>query len=118
MPVFSRWPEWSELYIYTQIAEGRGVAYWTNLRSLNASVTIQPSGSLKLSYTYHALHAPQTAIRRPGHNRGSLHEWLATTELGRHTSMHFLIERFAPGDFYDDPVDDAWFIRTELMLKY
>ena len=118
VPVFSRWPEWSELYIYTLINEGRGVAYWTNLRSLNASVSIQPNGPLKLSYTYHALHAPQTASADQGHDRGSLHEWLATADLGRHTSMHFLIERFQPGDFYGDPVDDAWFIRTELMLKY
>lgn len=118
VPVFSRWPEWSELYIYTLIGEARGVAYWTNLRSLNASVSIQPTGPLKLSYTYHALHAPEPWDADQSRNRGSLHAWLATTDLGRHTSMHFLVERLKPGDFYGDPVDDAWFIRTELMLKY
>ena len=131
VPVFSRWPEWSELYIYTQLDEaplsayaepqlggGRFIAYWTNLRSLNAAVTIQPTGAFKLSYTYHALHAPQASASDLGHSRGCLHEWLATTDLGRHASMHFLIERFKPGDFYSHRVDDAWFIRTELMLKY
>ena len=28
-PLFSRWPKWSELYIYSQMRE-TGVGYWTN----------------------------------------------------------------------------------------
>ena len=29
-PLFSRWPKWSDLYIYSQVPEN-GAAYWTNL---------------------------------------------------------------------------------------
>jgi len=33
--LYSRWPKWSELYIYSQVPE-KGVAYWTNLNMWQA----------------------------------------------------------------------------------
>jgi hypothetical protein len=125
VPLFSRWPEWSELYIYTQIAEDRGVAYWTNLSSLNASIALQLTTHTRLAYTYYALWAPD-APASPGHlgllgngrTRGQEHQWLLTSELSRHVTGHLRIDRFTPGSFYGVRLDDAYFIRWELMLKY
>jgi hypothetical protein len=122
VPVFSRWPEWSELYIYTLINERGAVAYWSNLSALSVSLNLQLTRALKLTYTYHHLRAPEIGAYRdaPGFGggkvRGADHQWWFNAEMGSRVSGHILIERFAPGDFYAAR-DDAYFIRTELMLK-
>ncbi len=123
VPIFSRWPKWSELYIYTLITESGRVANWTNLSSLNAALSLQVTGSMKFSYTYHYLRAPQSLNGRSplfgsGHLRGHNHQWLLTADVSRSVTWHFLVERFAPGDFYSpESRDDAYFLRWELMIK-
>ena len=65
-PLFSRWPKWSELYIYTQFRE-TGVAYWTNtghlagrsgVRALEAA---QPARHVLQGWTRSS---PMPAVRR------------------------------------------------------
>lgn len=138
---FSRWPKWSELLIYTQIAEQGRVADWTNLTAFYASLTLTLAGDTKLSYAFYDLRAPQALTRadgtaaegegteRPwtpllpelfgsGTDRGRLHQWKLSGALSPKVSGHFWVERFAPGDFYAaEHRDDAYFVRWELMWK-
>ena len=123
-PLFSRWPKWSELYIYTQINEGRGVAYWTNTMSLNAQIGLKLSGSVGATYTYHYLTAPEES--EYGDTRGHLHAWKVSATISDNISTHFLAERLDPGDVYPNPSgegvgtkpkDDAYFLRWEVMFK-
>jgi hypothetical protein len=133
-PLFSRWPKWSELYIYSQINEQNGVAYWTNIMSLNAQVGLKLSGAVGATYTFHHFTAPERsglppARRGSGDTRGDLHTFLVSATLSDNISAHFLAERFDPGDFYKDPLvdpldetqgtkpkDDAYFLRWEVMF--
>jgi len=142
VPVFSRWPKWSELLIYTQIAEAGRVAHWTNLVSFYAALGVTLARDTRFTYAYHELRAEHPLLvetaggdgaggvdaggSRPlleglfgtGTRRGVLHVWQVTTVFGRALSGHFLVERFAPGDFYaPDRRDDAYFVRWELMWK-
>lgn len=56
-PLFSRWPKWSESYIYTQIREN-GVAYWSNLTSFYVSLVMDFTERMNLKLTWHRLGSP------------------------------------------------------------
>jgi hypothetical protein len=128
VPVFSRWPKWSELYIYSLIPEYGRVAYWTNMSALTAGISISLARSTKLAYRYYYLMAPhphdpqnspppwQSGFFGDGDVRGHNHQWKLTVKMNKAVAWHFLLERFAPGDFYQDAEDDAYFLRWELML--
>jgi len=126
-PVFSRWPKWSELYIYTLIAEGEGVAYWSNLKALRLGVELPVFKKLDFTYNYYRLYACQSGsgqgILGSGDFRGTNHQWKLSAKAGSSMGWHFLVERFVPGDFYaqaegdgGEP-DDAFFIRWELTIR-
>ncbi|MCK4414162.1 MAG: alginate export family protein [Candidatus Eisenbacteria sp.] len=129
VPLFSRWPKWSELYIYTLIPEYGRVANWTNMSALTARASMTLSGRAKLAYTYCYMMAPhphdpqnspppwQSGFFGDGDVRGHNHQWKLSIEMNKGVSWHFLLERFAPGDFYQDAVDDAYFLRWEFMFK-
>jgi hypothetical protein len=129
VPVFARWPKWSELLIYTWIPEEGRVANWSNLISFYASLGLTLAKDTKLTYTYYHLKAPYALVCEEGdcgqpagffgsgHTRGENHQWKLTTTFSSAFSGHFLVERFAPGDFYGTAHDDAFFIRWELTWK-
>ena len=120
-PIFSRWPKWSELYIYTLARERGRVAYWSNLTSVNAQVGVTILAKTKLTYAYHKLTAPQSpspdGFFGDGTSRGTLHIWKLTAKMSSRLSGHFLVERFNPGDFYAEDLDDAYFLRWEVMYR-
>lgn len=127
VPLFSRWPKWSELLIYTQIAEAGRVADWTNLISAYGSLALALTNRIQLTYAYYYLRAPYplvdpageapTGFFGTGKVRGQNHQWKLTAQLSESVSGHFLVERFIPGDFYNHARDDAFFVRWELMWK-
>ncbi len=127
VPLFSRWPKWSELMIYTQIPEAGRVADWTDLISAYGSLSLTLTNRVQFSYAYYYLRAPyplvDPAAGAPsgffgtGKVRGQNHQWKLTAQLSESVSGHFLVERFAPGDFYNHARDDAFFVRWELMWK-
>jgi hypothetical protein len=63
-PLFSRYPKWSELYIYSLGSE-RGASYWTNLSMWQAEVRWTPVRPLDLRATYYRMGAfhPMGAFR-------------------------------------------------------
>jgi hypothetical protein len=122
-PLFSRWPKWSEAYIYTLIPEyGGRVAYWSNLSSLYSSLNIQLTKAAGLLLTYHRLYAPrkQAAVGMfgSGRTRGDLYISKLNLKLSAHITAHILWERFIPGVYYRPGADRYHWFRIEMMFRY
>ncbi len=121
-PVFARWPKWSESYIYSQVRE-EGVAWWSNLLSINGRLEFALSPSATMRFDYHHLRAPRTDCTPApfpggsGATRGNLVIGKLMYTFDRRWSGHLLWEGFAPGDFYFDGADSYAWLRAELMYR-
>lgn len=122
-PLFSRWPKWSESYIYTLINEQGGrVAYWSNFFSVYESLQLRIFPWLNLILTHYNLKAallPAGGVPFPGgsgKDRGSLWIFKAELRFHRHLTGHLLYETFSPGSFYFSEADRFFWLRFE--LKY
>lgn len=120
-PVFSRWPKWSELYIYTLASESR-VAYWTNLSMLSTGFNLRLNPTTDLDFAYRYMKSIKPGPVRPvidpkGRGRGDM--WLTKVnfKLNKYLSGHFLAELMKPGDFYVGNNNLTYFIRAELMIR-
>jgi len=117
-PLFSRWPKWSELYIYSQVPEA-GVATWSNLQMWEATVQVKPHAKLALRaslFWMRALH-PVTghgSLFASGLGRGRLAEVRADIAFSDQWQGHVLYERLDPGTFYSGP-DAGRFFRVEAI---
>ncbi|MBN2199875.1 MAG: hypothetical protein JW747_08525 [Candidatus Aminicenantes bacterium] len=124
-PLFSRWPRWSESYIYTLAEEQDGrTAWWSNLTSLFGEIDVRPTGRLALRLGVHLLGAPRTGpaawdeISGSGHVRGTLWSAMVTVLLSERLRGHLLYEGFRPGDFYVPEADGYSFLRFELLWEF
>jgi hypothetical protein len=119
-PIFSRWPKWSELYLYTLFRE-RGVGYWTNLGSLQMEAGFSPREPLNCRFmlfrmtSAHPFPGDQslygTGTRR-GDNLQARLDWKASP----HWSGHVLYEAMLPGGFYAGR-SHAHFLRFEVIYS-
>ncbi len=124
-PLFSRWPKWSELYIYSYLNETtRGsirVAYWTNLFSPNVSYTMQVSKKISLIANAFLLNAFEKRTLagdvESGLARGKEVQCWIKFNFNRYLTGHFLYDYLFPGDFYASPRTGGPFIRGELMIS-
>jgi hypothetical protein len=103
-PLFSRWPRWSELYIYSQVPE-RGVAYATNTGMWEAEARLAPLKHLDLRATWYRMAAFQAPVAAgplfgTGTRRGDLWEFRGDLTLDDHWKGHVVYERLSPGDAY------------------
>ena len=121
-PLWSRWPKWSESYIYTLIIENKGkVAYWSNISSLYTTLNGTLSKNMSFNTSYYHLMALEDNLSSfcsgTGKNRGDLFILRLNYKIDKNWSGHFLWENFTPGNFYPPYADGYNFIRFELMLK-
>ena len=122
-PIWGRWPQWSELYIYSFAAETR-IAEVTNLHRLNLGWLGSPTAKMDLLANYHLLFAAENTFEdRGGFDSGDLRGHLFTAmmryKFNRHLAGHLLGEYFMPGSYYsDDRQDDAAFLRAELFMTF
>lgn len=120
-PPFSRWPKWSELYIYSQLSE-KGIAYWTNLGMWQAEATFAPVKPLAMRFTWYrmgAFHpfAGDPSMFGPGKRRGDMMQVRGDVKLPAGFRGHVLLERLAPGSFYAGSAT-AWFFRVEAIWTW
>jgi hypothetical protein len=120
-PPFSRWPLWSELYIYSFIHE-RGVASWSNMWYANAQCVLHPAEPVKLRLAYYklgAFYAPETQNDKfgAGTNRGDLFQFMTEFKLPAGFTGHVLYEHLIPGDFYSAR-DSGHYLRLELIWQF
>ncbi len=110
-PVLGRWPQWSELYIYTLVPEA-GVAYWQNIKFPLLEVEIMPLEGLvfdaRVLWMYANRPDPGTCVpagtdfdEPQSMKRGNLYAFRLSYEAGDHLAGHLLYERFEPGGYYD-----------------
>jgi len=120
-PLFSRWPKWSEGYIYTFIRESR-VAYWSNLTSLYGSVVLDFGSTVNIAFTCHRLGAdernPAAFPGGAGLSRGTLVVSKFSFTISRNLSGYFQWDYFRPGDFYFNGASPFNWLRFELMFRY
>lgn len=122
-PVFSRWPKWSESFIYTQILENAGkVAYWSNFASIYAEIKFVFNENIKLNASYHHMMAPETHstdlfTSGGGSNRGDLLTAKLMYKINKSLSGHILYERFFAGNYYFKGADNYNWFRMELMFS-
>ena len=117
-PLFSRWPAWSELYIYSQLKE-KGVGYWTNLSMWQAETAFSPWKDANWRFTYYRMDALQRypgsqAIFGPGTGRGNMFQSRLDFKLSPQLRGHALYEAMLPGSYYRVG-DMGYFLRFEMI---
>lgn len=130
-PLFSRWPKWSELFVFTLVPETtrytRTPAYWTNLLIYRANVRLNftPQASLWLWYNYLQA-AEETRITagpfagmfsNNSKDRGHLPQVQFNYKFTKNIDGYLLWEYFMPGDFYANGKKDANFFRWQIQVK-
>jgi hypothetical protein len=120
-PLFSRYPKWSDLMVYTLAVE-RGAAYWTNLSMGQVEVQAAPVSRLKLRASYFSMnsfhaHPGKTTIFGTGAHRGDLFQARADLTLSGNWRGHVQGEYLKPGHFYVGR-DAGWFFRVEAIYSF
>ncbi|MBN2070062.1 MAG: alginate export family protein [Candidatus Krumholzibacteriota bacterium] len=129
-PLYSRWPKWSELLIYTMATTGNGIAYWDNLFAPNLKTTAKPMKNMTAEasiYFMKAVADPPAAswavpgmgsILGSGKTKGFLSSVKIKYRFCKNLSGHLLWERFDPGDYYNEDASIANFLRWELFYTF
>ncbi len=120
-PLFSRWPKWSELLIYSQFRE-RAPSYWTNTRMWQAEVVYVPVKPVNVRLTLYRLSASHPFNGSPatfgaGAMRGTMPQIRVDYSPNKYWKMHALYERMSPGNFYSARAP-AYFLRFEAIFTY
>lgn len=121
-PAFSRWPKWSDSFIYL-LAKETSVAFWSNFVSLYAGANFDLASNIRLNLNWHHLTAaertaPSNLWSGAGQCRGDLGIVKLTYDISPHLQGHFIWEQFDPGSFYFAGANGYAWIRFELMIKY
>jgi hypothetical protein len=129
-PLWGRWPQWSELYIYTYAVETR-IAETTNLHRLNLGWLANPVKNMETSFNYHLLFTAENTkagvpgFSRSGDLRGHLFTAILMYKFNRFLAGHLWGEYFVPGGYYEEGAgpfvsreDPELFLRWEFMLTF
>jgi hypothetical protein len=121
-PAFSRWPKWSDSFIYLQARESR-VADWSNFISLYGSLLFEPAEKVKLNLAWHHLLAAEktpasSLLSGGGKDRGDLFIIKITYDIGKNLAGRFIWEIFRPGGFYFVGADAYNWIQFEMFFRF
>ena len=127
-PLWGRWPQFSELYVYTYAKETR-IAQTTNLLRFGPGYVVHPLTNMELEFDYNALFANENTLRPTGNTltgfaasgnyRGSLFSSILRYKFNRFLAGHVWGEYLIPGKYYDSFMrDNAVYLRGELVLTF
>ncbi len=120
-PLFSRWPKWSDGFLFTFTRESRP-AYWSNMTSAYGSVLLDFGPRADSSSTFYYLGAdriqPGVFPGGSGLNRGFLMVHRLNFVVSRHLTGYLHWERFQPGNFYFPGANGFNWLRIELHFRY
>ena len=123
-PLWGRWPQFSELYVYSYAGETR-IAETTNLIRFGPGYTVCPTKEMELDFTYQPLFAVENSQRGRvgfsdhGNFRGTLLTGVLKYKFNQHVATHLWAEYFMPGDYYSPAHgDDAIYLRAEVVLSF
>ncbi|MCX8031304.1 MAG: alginate export family protein [Thermodesulfovibrionales bacterium] len=129
-PLFSRWPIYSELIVFTLVNEtlkdsGGIPAYWTNMIIFRANFKLNFSANTNLNIWYNYLKADQTTtglnpamFSNSGKERGHLPQAMLSHKFTKNLDGYLLAEYFIPKNFYNKNANDALFFRWQLQYKF
>lgn len=114
-PLWARWPQYSELYVYAFDADAAG--RWSNVSMpyLELRMPFHPKVSLDLLGGY--MMAPEKNGPGGGDKRGLLGTAWLKFKLNDIWTGHLLCEIVDPGNYYN-VTDTAHFVRLEFMCKF
>ena len=132
-PLWGRWPQWSELYLYTWATETR-IGEASNLHRVNLGWDTDLTPKWRLMTEYDLLFAdentggnllsnkywgPDGGFSDHGKFRGQLLVAKLIYKYAPHITGHLWTEFFFPGNYYSAARNDpAVFLRYELMLTF
>ena len=120
-PIFSRWPKWSESYIYTLARESRP-SYWSNLTSLYGSLSLDfgsRSDGLLMFQRLGAVEAqPGVFPGGTGLGRGALIKGRLNYKISKFLTGRVLWEHFIPGSFYFSGAASYNWLQFEMIFRY
>jgi hypothetical protein len=120
-PIFSRWPKWSESYIYTYTRESRP-SYWSNLSSGYAQLAFDlgaRSDGHVMVMPMGARHAqPGLFPGGTGLGRGVLYRGRLNYKISEFMSGRVIWEHFEPGSFYFAGASSYDWLQFELIFRY
>lgn len=103
-PLFSRWPKWSWMYVWTMLPE-QGGGYWTNNRMFQTEAGFTPWKPVTLKAVYYRMDAFYPCTKNPhlfgtGTHRGDMPQVIASYKFSDQINGQLRYEMFSPGDFY------------------
>jgi hypothetical protein len=123
-PILARWPNWSELYVYTLDIEAglqpqdQGFAFWQNLKSYHAGLALVPNPKLKFEASHMWLstsqHIATVRVEADPQDRGRLLILKLSWKPFPWFFGHLLYESFTPGNLYREEAKDASLLRLEI----
>ena len=121
-PLWARWPQYSELYVYAFDAENAG--RWSNVTLTHIDLSLASAKNLKVKAMAGILSAPENNGPGMGDERGVLYTCRADFNIGQKLvtdrdklTGHLIAEVLDPGDYYN--VDDtAHFLRWEFIYAF
>jgi hypothetical protein len=121
-PVYSRYPKWSDSYVYTFVHESK-IGYWSNIISFYSSIKFAVSDNMKFNFDYHHMLAPQagtqtTFLSGNGNVRGDLFIGKFTFNISKTVSGRFIWEHFMPGNFYFGGADPYNWSQMEFTFNF
>lgn len=127
-PLWGRWPQWSELYIYSYATETR-IGETTNLIHPQIGWGCAPAKDLSLTACYHPMWAFESTLHDRGvagfsgdNFRGHLVTAVMKYRFNKHVGMHLWGEYLFAGDFYESEGarndDDMAFLRWEFYFTF
>jgi hypothetical protein len=123
IPLWGRWPQYSELYIYSYDANPDGP--WRNLMMPHVSLTMANKTGCKAKAMVGYMTAPEEDGAGGGDERGWLGVVRADFTLAKSVVRendkvfgHVTAEVIDPGDYYPDDMDTGYFIRWELSYAF
>lgn len=119
-PLFSRWPKWSDLSLYSQVREN-GVGYATNMTMWQAEIAANPAKRALCRFTVYRLGAPHSFAGNPaifgsGRTRGNNYQARVDIVASSNWRGHLVYEALAPGSFYQAR-SQAHFFRWEVLYQ-
>jgi len=129
-PLFSRWPIYSELIVFTLVNEtlkesGGIPAYWTNMHIYRANVKLNFTANTNLAVWYNYLRADKNTqglnpamFSNSGKERGHLPQAMLSHKFSKNIDGYLLAEYFIPKNFYSKDANDALFFRWQLQYRF
>lgn len=122
-PVFARWPQYSELYVYSFDTTGAG--QWKNVSMPHVDFSISPCKAFKSDLMLGYMFAPEDDGPGTGHNRGLLFTWWNKFTIAEQLftdkdklTGHVLFELMQPSSYYTPEQRDHTATFTRLELNY